>query len=84
MLFQSIVSDEMQIYLFSFIRIEKTVKIFHETHCDGDMDFKEFYSFCDIAWRKEHGFVVINMWDKDYCGRYWSNYTEVYILSKYS
>jgi len=62
----------------------KTLKYFHETHCDGDMDFKEFKTFCDYAWFKEHGFIVINLWDKPYCGRYWANYTHVYIPDKYS
>jgi hypothetical protein len=62
----------------------KTLKYFHETHISGDMDFKEFKTFCDCAWRKKHGFVVINIWDEAYCGRYWSNYDNIYIPKKYS
>ena len=60
------------------------MKYFHETHCSGDMDFKEFEAFCNLAWTKKHGFVVINLWDDAYCGRYWLNYTDVYIPNKYS
>jgi len=67
-----------------FRQDDKTLKYFHETHISGDMDFKEFKTFCDDAWRKKHGFVVINIWDEAYCGRYWSNYDNIYIPKKYS
>jgi len=67
-----------------FRQDDKTLKYFHETHISGDMDFKEFKTFCDCAWRKKHGFVVINIWDEAYCGRYWSNYDNIYIPKKYS
>jgi len=62
----------------------KTLKYFHKTHCNGDMDFKEFTLFCEHAWNKKLGFVVINIWDDAYCGRYWANYDEIYIPKKYS
>jgi hypothetical protein len=61
-----------------FKQDDKTLKYFHETHISGDMDFKEFKSFCDDAWKKKHGFVVINLWDEAFCGRYWANYSAVY------
>lgn len=61
----------------------KTLKYFHETHISGDMDFTEFKQFCDAAWSKKHGFVVINIWDEYYCGRYWSNYDNIYVPKKY-
>lgn len=76
------IRDNANIFIL-FNQDKKTLKYFHETHCSGDMDFKEFKEFCDHAWSKNHGFVVINIWDKAYCGRYWANYTEVYIPSKY-
>lgn len=66
-----------------FRQDDKTLKYFHETHISGDMDFAEFKKFCDGAWRKKHGFVVINLWDEDYCGRYWSNYDNIYVPKKY-
>ena len=47
------------------------------------MDFEEFKQFCDDSWTKKHGFVVINLWDNIYCGRFWDNYTHVYIPSRY-
>jgi len=43
-----------------FHQDSKTLKYFHETHCNGDMDFKEFTLFCDHAWEKKHSFVVTN------------------------
>ena len=67
-----------------FKQDEKTLKYFHETHISGDMDFKEFKSFCQNAWDKKHGFVVINIWDDAYCGRYWANYNTVYTPNKFS
>ena len=59
------------------------LKRFHETHCSGDLNFKEFKEFCDDAWMKEHGFVVINKWDDAKCGRYWANYTHICVPKKY-
>ena len=48
----------------------KTLKKVLEDNCSGDMDFKEFKSFCDGAWMKRYGFVVIYIWDDAECGRY--------------
>jgi hypothetical protein len=67
-----------------FKQDDKTLKYFHETHISGDMDFTEFKQFCDAAWGKKHGFVVINIWDDAYWGRYWANYNSIYIPQKYS
>jgi hypothetical protein len=66
-----------------FKQDDKTLKYFHETHISGDMDFREFKQFCDGAWNKKHGFVVINIWDDAYCGRYWDNYNKVYKPAKF-
>jgi len=57
---------------------KKTLKSFYDTHISGDMDFKEFVAFCDRAWNKKHGFVVINIWEESHCGRYISNYEDIY------
>ena len=43
-----------------FKQDDRALKYFYETHLSGDMDFKEFKQFCDDAWTKKHGFVVIN------------------------
>lgn len=67
-----------------FRQDEKTLKYFHETHISGDMNFAEFKKFCDAAWRKKHGFVVINIWDDAYYGRYWGNYNSIYIPKIFS
>jgi hypothetical protein len=66
-----------------FRQDDKTLKYFHETHISGDMNFVEFKEFCDGAWSKKHGFMVINIWEQPYCGRYWSNYDSIYIPKKY-
>src|SRR6476469_2032146 len=66
-----------------FHQDDKTLKYFHETHISGDMNFKEFKAFCDDAWSKKHGFVVINIWEEAHCGRYISNYEPIYIPDKY-
>jgi hypothetical protein len=47
------------------------------------MDFHEFKKFCDNAWNKKHGFVVINLWEDPYCGRYVSTNFEIYVPNKY-
>jgi Poxvirus A32 protein len=65
-----------------FYQDDKTLKYFHETH-SGDMDFKEFKAFCDSAWAKKHGFVLINNLEEPHCGRYVTNCTDIYIPSKY-
>src|SRR5277367_296320 len=70
-----------------FHQDDKTLKYFHETHVSGDMDFKEFKIFCDEAWskkkQKKHGFVVINLPEEAYCGRYIANYENIYLPKKY-
>ena len=66
-----------------FHQDDKTLKYFHETHISGDMDFKEFKELCCKAWSKKYGFIVINLWEESYCGRYLINYGEIYTPSKY-
>ena len=66
-----------------FKQDDKTLKYFHETHVSGDMDFKEFKTFCDEAWTKRHGFIVFNIWEEPSCGRYLANYGVIYTPEKY-
>lgn len=67
-----------------FKQDDKALKYFYETHVSGDMDFKEFREkFCDDAWSTKHGFVVINLWEESYCGRYIGNYEYIYTPLKY-
>ena len=66
-----------------FHQDDKTLEYFHKTHISGDMNFKEFKAFCDGAWTKKHGFVVINIWEESHLGRYISNYENIYIPTKY-
>ena len=73
-----------------FKQDDKTLKYFRDSHVSGDMDFKEFKEFCDGAWHKgfgsdqhNYGFVVINLWDDPQSGRYWENFSKIYIPVKY-
>jgi guanylate kinase len=77
------IRDNANVFLL-FRQDGKTLKYFHETHISGDMDFAEFKHFCDTAWKKKHGFVVINIWDDAYCGRYLANYNSIYIPKKFT
>jgi len=61
----------------------KTLKYFHESHISGDMNFEEFRKMCDDAWKAKHGFVVINLWEEAYCGRYIINYKHIYTPSTF-
>jgi len=76
------IRDNANVFIL-FNQDDKTLKYFHETHISGDMDFKEFKTFCDEAWSKKHGFVVINLWEEAHCGRYISNYENIYSPKKY-
>jgi len=78
---QSIRQNENMFILF--IQDAKTLKYFFDGHCLVDMDFSEFKEFCDKVWTKDYGFVVLNLWDKSYCGRYWANYEGIGIPNKY-
>jgi len=76
------IRDNANVFIL-FHQDDKTLKYFHETHVSGDMDFKEFKTFCDEAWSKKHGFVVINLPEEAYCGRYIANYENIYPPKKY-
>ena len=67
-----------------FKKDDNTLNVFHKTHISGDIDFNEFRFFCYHTWDKDHGFVVVNLWDKACPGRYWTNYYAVYTPSKFS
>ena len=76
------IRDNANVFIL-FHQDDKTLKYFHDTYISGDMNFKEFQQFCHKAWDKPHGFVVINIWEQPYCGRYVSNYKDIYLPSKY-
>ena len=77
------IRDNANVFIL-FYQDVKTLKYFHETHISGDMDdFKEFKDFCGNAWSKKHGFVMINMCEEPYCGRYVANCKDIYVPKKY-
>ena len=61
----------------------KTLKYFYDDQISGDMDFDEFTRFCEKAWKKKYGFVVINVKEEAFWGKYISNYTVNYTPNKY-
>ena len=76
------IRDNANVFIL-FHQDDKTLKYFHETHVSGDMNLQEFQTFCYEAWSKKHGFVVINLSEKAYCGRYITNYENIYPPKKY-
>jgi general stress protein 26 len=76
------IRDNANVFIL-FHQDDKTLKYFYETHISGDMDFREFKSFCDDAWSTRHGFIVINLWEQPYSGRYVANYKTIHIPKKY-
>jgi len=66
-----------------FHQDKKTLKYFYETHISADMSLAEFEKLCENAWSTEHGYIVINLWEKPKCGRYIINYNKLYIPEKY-
>lgn len=62
----------------------KTLRYFYESHISGDMEFEEFKEFCERAWAKDYGYVVINLWSKPNRMKYIDNYKEVYIPKSYT
>ena len=76
------IRDNANVFIL-FHQDDKALKYFYETNVSGDMDFKEFKKLCDSAWSKKHGYVLINLWEEAHCGRYISNYVDIYPPSKY-
>ena len=76
------IRDNANIFIL-FRQNDHTLKYFHNDVISGDMEFKEFKSFCDKCWSNKHGFAVINLWEDPYCGRYISNYELVYVPDQY-
>jgi hypothetical protein len=50
------------------------------------MNFPKVKHFCDAAWSRKHGFVVLNICEDPFCrkncGR-WANYDTIYVPEKY-
>ena len=62
-----------------FRQDKKTLKFFYDTHVSGDMPFKDFEQICEEAWKTNHGYIVINLWEEPKYGRYILNYDTMYI-----
>ena len=71
--------------IFILFRLnEKTLKSFYESHASSDMKYEEFKDFCEKAWQKDHGYVVINLWSKPHDKKYIANYKEIYTPNKFN
>src|SRR5580693_250784 len=77
------IRDNANVFIL-FRQDEKTLKYFYDMHVSSDVDFKEFKTFCDQAWNKEHGYVVINLWEEPYSGKYIQNYDCIYYPTKFT
>ena len=66
-----------------FHQDDKTIKYFYDTHISADMQLDEFKQICQEAWSREHGYIVINLWENPMCGRYLINYDNIYIPKMY-
>jgi len=76
------IRDNANVFVL-FHQDDKTLEYFYKTHISGDMQFKEFKELCDKAWSKKYGFLVVNLWEDAYCGRYLINYGNIYTPLKY-
>ena len=76
------IRDNANVFIL-FHQGDEALKYFYETHISGDMHFNEFKELCNKAWSKKYGFIVINLWEEAYCGRYLINYGEIYVPNKY-
>lgn len=66
-----------------FYQDNMTLEHFFNTEISGDMKLKEFETFCNEAWAKDHGYIVVNLWEKPEFGKYMQNYEKVYIPLKF-
>ena len=66
-----------------FHQDDQTLKRFYDTHISGDMTFEEFHIFCNDSWSRKCGFVIINLMEKPYCGKYLRNLSDIYLPNKY-
>ena len=74
---QSIREDANFICLFP--QDLKNLNHIFEGHVGSDMTREEFRQICKVAWKKQHGFVIIDLSSKKHNGKYGSELDEFYI-----
>ena len=57
----------------------KNLNRIFEDHVGSDMIKVEFRQLCQVAWKKQHGFVIIDRSSKKHNGNYRSGLDELYI-----
>jgi len=56
----------------------KSLKSFYDSHVNSDMLWDVFKGFCDRAWQKPYGYVVINLWSRPDKMKYIDTYETVF------
>ena len=57
----------------------KNLNHIFDDHFGSDMTKEEFRQLCKTAWKKQHGFVIIDLSSKKHDGKYRSGFDEFYI-----
>ena len=74
---QTIRENANFICLFSFLQDLKKLNHIFGDHMGSDMTKEEFRQLCKIAWKKQHGFVIIDLSSKKHNGKNRSGLDEV-------
>jgi ABC-type cobalamin/Fe3+-siderophores transport system ATPase subunit len=72
------IRDNVNLYII-FKQNNKNLESFYKDQVDPDMKFDEFKEFCNKAWCKEHGYVMINCDKLADNGKYRINCDEIYV-----
>lgn len=72
------IRDNVNLYIL-FKHGNKNLESFYKDEVDTDMTLKEFKEFCNKAWCKKHGYVMINCDKLAGNGKYRINSDEIYI-----
>ena len=72
-------SERTRISFVFFPQDLKNLNHIFDDHVGSDRTKEEFRQLCKTAWKKEHGFVIINLSSKIHDGKYRSGLDEFYI-----
>ena len=72
------IRENVNLYII-FRQSNKNLESFFKDQVFPDMNFKEFSEFCNKAWSKKHGYIMINCDQLANSGKYRLNCEEIYI-----
>lgn len=78
---QTIRSNANVLILFSLPK--KDLQHIYEDNCCNDMEWKEFYEYCNNAWTKPYSYIIINKELQPGEGKYQVNLNQIYIPKKF-